>query len=501
MSFRRVGGLAAVALGTLLWLSCGQIYRPVVIPIATIPPNPANFHEVFSVNTNTAFNQGTAMQIDVSGDTEIGVANMGVIPTHAAILPSDGRAFVASAGSLDGVDTDAVMAFAPVPDSSTATGITSVTSYSLPNGSLPVFLATTQNNAVFSANFGTNSVSSLNSSANVVTLTSPVGRGPVALVETPDTVNLYVLNQTDNTVMDISPLDLTMLAPPIPVGSTPVWAVARVDNRRLYVVTQGSGQLVPIDIASNTVLASETNLSVGAGANFVLYDPTLNRLYVTNPVTGTVYVFSATGGLDPATGAANDTPTLLATINMSAGTNAPCPSGCSPSGVAALPDGSRFYVASYQYAASCPDPVVGLSSACVIPRLTVFDAPSITVKPFASSLVAPSLSLLMEPEFSAAQYAVPPLSSCTVVTPYAPGATRFRMFTVAAVDSSHVYASVCDAGMVADVAATSSPISQTGGNNTPDTLMSDLATPFGAGAPGPNGEPATQSPIFLLTGQ
>ena len=64
------------------------------------PPNPANFHAVFGISANVPFNPGTALQIDVSGDSDIGAANMGVNPTHAAILPNNSRVFVASAGSL-----------------------------------------------------------------------------------------------------------------------------------------------------------------------------------------------------------------------------------------------------------------------------------------------------------------------------------------------------------------------------------------------------------------
>ena len=80
MSFRRVGKLAVTIFATLIGLSCGEVYRPVVIPCSAgqIPgcpiqnnPNPANFHEVFAINTNVASFPGTAMQIDVAGDSVI----------------------------------------------------------------------------------------------------------------------------------------------------------------------------------------------------------------------------------------------------------------------------------------------------------------------------------------------------------------------------------------------------------------------------------------------
>src|SRR4051794_40364282 len=125
MSFRRVGWLAAAALATLVWMSCGEVYRPVVIPVSTVPPNPANFHAVFGISNNVSANPGSVLQIDVSGDTSVGVANMGINPTHAAAIPNNSRVFVASAGSLIPGDPDVITAFSPAPNSSQPVGITS----------------------------------------------------------------------------------------------------------------------------------------------------------------------------------------------------------------------------------------------------------------------------------------------------------------------------------------------------------------------------------------
>jgi len=588
MSFRRVGWVAAIALATLLDLSCGQVYRPVVIPTNITPPNPANFHAVFGISANAAFNPGTALQIDVSGDTNIGVANMGVNPTHAAISPNHTRVFVASAGSIFLGGADVITGFSPAAGGSNGIGTT--TTFSLPNiganqaagivsisevgnlvtmtlvgplinakvgttivvagavipgvtpptstgydGNFPIssvngatiqyvnaqfsnlpatsggtatipiplfcsylpdFLATSQTTAMYVANYGvengpncnlssTDSVAALNLTQNTVGTIAylPAGSHPIAMAETPNGQGLYVVNQGNNTVLDLSPTDLSTMAT-ISVDSTPVWAVARADNQRIYVLTQGdgalvSGKLVPIDTATNTILTSQTNLSVGMGANFILYDSNLNRLYVTNPTAGTVSVFSTTGGTDLG-GTPNDTPRLLATISMSAGANPPCPAGCSPVSVAALPDGSRFYVASYAAQAACSDPNIGAGSACMVPMLTVFDALSITVKPVTSSLLAPvpSLSLLTSPQFSPSQFAVPEIASCVVPATYTPGSTRFRMFATPAADSSHVYVSICDAASIADVNTTTNTIST--GGNSPDTLVTNIAPPFGA---------------------
>ncbi|HEV2397232.1 MAG TPA: hypothetical protein VGS27_09855 [Candidatus Sulfotelmatobacter sp.] len=582
MSFRRVGWLAATVLASLLWMSCGEVYRPVVIPVSIAPPNTANFHAVFGLNNNASPNSGTIMQIDVSGDSYIGQANMGLNPTHAAALVNGARIYVTSAGSLTPGNSDIVTAFSPAADSPLPAGIGATTVYSLPNvgpnqsaaitaisetgnvvtmalstpiiqatvgqqivisgvnigayngnfvissvngttiqytepptvtglaattggtatvpvptfcSYLPVFVTGVQASSVFVANYGaengttcsfasTDSVALLNPATGAVqqiaylnpTNASPAPH-PVALAETPNGLNLYVLNQGTNTVLDLSPTDLSTMAT-IPVGPTPVWAVARTDNQRVYVLTQGDGMLLPIDANTNTILPSQTNLSVGVGANYVVYDQSLNRLYVTNPLTGNLFVYSATGGVDLG-GNPNDTPKLMATIPMAGGTRPACPKACSPVSVAALPDGSRFYVASYITETACSDPNVG-PTPCIIPVLTLFDAPSITVKTVNSTLLkgSPSFSLLTAPFFSPTQYAVPPVASCVTPATYSPGATRFRMFTTAAADSSHVYVSMCDAGATADISTVTTSVNQ--GTNTPDTLVTDLVAPFGA---------------------
>jgi DNA-binding beta-propeller fold protein YncE len=496
MSVRRVSALVLTALAAMICLSCGDVYRPVVIPINPTPPNPSAFHAVFAVTSNVPFNQGAAFQIDVSGDTNIGQANMGWNPTHAAILPGNNRVFVSSSGSLFAGGADVVTAFTPAAASSVGTGLGTPTTFTFPNfgpaGStgqpiwscsyLPDFLATTQSNSAFVANYGvdndpaclpnlssTDSVAALSITTGAISNIAylPAGAHPVALAETPNAQHVYVVNQGNGTVTDLSPTDLSTLAT-MSVGSTPVWAVARNDNQRLYVLAQGNGTLVSIDTATDTV--RPTTLSVGAGANFLLFDRTLNRLYVTNPATGTVYVFSAAG----------DTPALLAAIDMNIGANPPCVSACSPVSVTALPDGSRFYVASYASEASCSDVNVG-PVPCIVPMVTVFDALSMAPKQPTSNLLAPSyaLPLLTSTSFSVGQYAVPPVPSCASAPTYTPGSTRFRMFTTASSDGSHVYVSICDAGTVADISTTTSTISA-GGTNAPDTLITNLPAPLGS---------------------
>jgi DNA-binding beta-propeller fold protein YncE len=550
------------------------------------------------------------LQIDVAGDSNIGVARMGINPTHAAIqrIGNSFRIFVASAGSVVNGDPDIITAFNPAFGS----GIANPFTFSLPNvgpnqGSAiaaitesgnvvtvtlasainsatiggpivisgviiqggdvkqqgayngnftitsisgntiqysdpisgllsatggtatiplpmfcsyqPDFVTTAQTNAAYVANYGqengtncslasTDSVAALNTGNNTVANIKylPAGSHPVLMAETPNAQNLYVANQGDGispaTVMNLSPVDLSTIAT-IPIGVNPSWIATRPDGQFVYVVTQGDGQLSTISTVFNTVTSAQ---SVGVGANYILYDKSMNRLYVTSPASGLVYIFSATGNTPtPLPTPSGNPPGALVIPAVPPCAAAPATCGpVTPVSVAALPDGSRFYVASYQTQTPCSDPYAG-SGPCIIPMLTVFDARSLTIRAASSSYFGAELSLLSGPPFAPVnpptppQYAIPAVPSCAPAAIYSPTATRFRMFATASADSSHVYVSICDAGAIADVSTTTNTLNQ--GTNADDKLVIDLLAPFSAGAPGPNNQPPPQSPVFLLAGQ
>jgi YVTN family beta-propeller protein len=561
MSFRNKGWMAATLLAILICVACGQIYRPVVIPINNIPPSPGNFHAVFSLNTNAVYGldpgptlvygPGSAMQIDVGGDTDLGIATLvdgsvsGANPTHGISLPNFSRVFVASAGSVVVNGLDAISSFVPATQSATSSGIGAATVVSYPNfipsptpnsppflcQYLPDFVAASQNATVYVANFGvenappvcnpnsppgalttsTDSISVVNASTNVITniVYLPAGSNPVAMaqVQTPNGNKLYVLNQGTNTVASFYTVDMTPTTTTGTVagfaGTTPAWVVARGDGQQVYVLSQGDGQLWTINAATDTVIG---NVSVGAGANYVLYDPNLNRLYVTNPNNSSAYIFSVAGSL----------PSLLNTIVLgsgSAGNYPACVNAC-PMSVAALPDGTEAYIASYQLigGTGCTDtdliptpPLLTSPSSCsVTASVTVLDALSTTVTSTISA-------------FPSGTTSVPEVANCLPASAtglYNPGlvlipnatpgpiyrfAARFRVSAVAAADSSRVYVSVCDAGSVAIVNTTDGNTNNPGQNIPDDTLVLDLATPFGIGTPS-NSLPQ-QNPILLFRGQ
>ncbi|MGB0011643.1 MAG: YncE family protein [Candidatus Sulfotelmatobacter sp.] len=373
---------------------------------------------------------------------------------------------------------------------------------SIPNQ--PVFVNSTENAFMYVANYNSNSVATINTTSNAVTNTAIVGTNPVSLAETPNALKLYVANQGSNTVSSLNPVDLTPNTVTGFTGVTPIWLVARGDSQKVYALTEGDGQLVTIDVGSDTVTSS---LPVDPGANYIFLDPTLNRLYVTNPITQTVYVFSDTGGLSG--GVVSDVPNLMGTISFKAGSTS-CPAGCTPVSVTALLDGTRFYVATYEASTACPAGT-GVTGACVIPRLTVFNANTLSLMypsaPSLTLLVGPapctptsSTSCQMNWPFVAGQTAVPQVASCATepLYPalYTPSTTRFRVFTAASEDSTRVYVSMCDAGAIAAINTSGGNTNNPGTGLPADSLVTDLLA-----APEPNSATAVQNPIFLLMGQ
>ena len=293
MSVRRAFGLKFVLLLLLVCVGCGDTFRPVATPLIPPQPSPAAPHSILMLSTNGPNNRGTSSNFDVSGDTTSAVAPLGLGPIHAALTPNNLQFYVAN--SLE----DSVSTFSPG-------GIGPVTTISLPLGSKPAFVHTTENGNVYVANFGSMSVAAISTTTNVITNPLiPVGNQPMALAETSDGAKLYAANSADDTVTSINTAALTPVAT-IPTDATPVWLLARPDavqvqpvGFRVYVLNSGGGTLSTINTATDTTIPP--NVPVGAGANFMVYDKTRTQLYVVNPTLPKVVVLNA----------ATDPPTLV----------------------------------------------------------------------------------------------------------------------------------------------------------------------------------------------
>ncbi|MBZ5512301.1 MAG: YncE family protein [Acidobacteriia bacterium] len=333
---RSVPAGIAAALAWVLLSGCGDVYRPVANPVLK-PGGDPQAARVAVVLSNNNGSPGMSTSVDISGDTNIGNFVVGRSPVHAAFAALTAQALVANKND------DSLSVFTPLAQGSTVTFIT------LPAGSAPVYLASTQVGFMYVANSGTNSVGVITTFNNALETSIPVGRTPVALVQTPDTTLLYSVNKGDGTVSAISPPDNSVVAT-IPVGSSPVAAAINSDGKTLYVANQGSGTVSAINVASNTVVAT---VAAGASPTFLLFEPGRRRLYVANTGSNTISVFDADIGL-----------TLIKTVAVDAG----------PASIAALPDGTRLYVAN----AGCSD-AVNLTG-CSGTTVTVLDAVSLAVR-------------------------------------------------------------------------------------------------------------------------
>lgn len=451
--------LVGLLLSVGLWTACGDVFRPVAVPVVGNPPDPANYHFAMVVSQNAPGSPSSAMQIDVSGDSNVGNAKLGLGPVHAAVLPPvGGRVYVAN--NLD----DSVSTFAPAPPCFVAPCPVSspgpVSTISLPAGSAPVFVHSTQSTVMYVANFGTNSVAAINAQSNVVSHLIPVAGKPSVLAEMPNGQKLYSVNQADPALSlgpSITPINTIDSSTGTSITSltSPVWAVASSDNTSIFVLDSATGLISVIDTATDNIAAVTPSAeSAGPGANFMFLDRHLNRLYVTNPVANTLAIYNAA-----VNNVATSTPPKLMTA-------APIPlpaTASNPVMVTSLQNGTNAYVISNQ--------VVG----------NTLNAEVTLIRSADNKIVGNPIRL---PSVNLASIPAPALGNCQNST-----LTRFRTSIASSVDSSKVYVSVCDAGTTYVIRTT---------NNTV-VLPNGMSSPVSAYTPMTGLQPPPQNPVLVIT--
>jgi YVTN family beta-propeller protein len=440
-AFKGVSFVFVLALG-VIESSCGDVYRPVAQVVPGTPPDPAAIHFIVAVSTNgndalvsgvcqpsgtpppCISNIGSASRLDVSGDTNLGVLQTGLVPIHAALLQNASRQYIANYGD------DTVTENAPSSPTVTST-------ISLAPGAKPVFVHTSENSNVYVANSGNNTVSVINAASNVVTTNVPVGPNPIALAEMPNSGStnqkLYVASRGSNSLTVINVVDDSVGAP-VPIGAPQVWAVARPDSRRIYVL-DSTGTISTIDTLTDSVLANSASPSAGAGANFMFLDSKAQRLYVTNPNPA----FHRLSIFD------------ISEVNPSAPVNpvASLDLGQSVAGSFYLPvsvtgigDGSRAYVATYQLTTCGP---VSAPFPCINTSVAVINVSSNTVSKFVP--IASAVPVDATNSDGCGGTASPN------ATPWTPGSARFRLSAAASgggtTSNFKVYVAQCDAQNVA----------------------------------------------------
>jgi len=357
MRLARLSRVVLILAVAAIELNCGETFRPIALPQNPNPPDPQKLDFALVLSTNgpdvcsppsgtcdTQAHPGGASRIDVSGDSNVGTATVGLVPVHAALIPP-GRSQAYVANKLE----DTISFFA------TGTPAT-VTTISLPPGSAPVFVHTTQTDTVYSANSGLNTVSVISVARNVVTKTIPVGVNPVALAETQDGKKMYVVNQGSSTVTVITTVD-DVAGTNISVTGSPSWAAARLDSRFVYVL--GSGVITAID--TNTDVPVPLTASV-PNASFAFLDPELNRIYLTTTDNKLLTV-----------DVSEDAPIALPAVDLSP----VCSTGCVLDSVTTLPSNGQVYVASHstnQTVCSHLDGVPDDAPPCVTTNVFVLQA-------------------------------------------------------------------------------------------------------------------------------
>lgn len=527
----------AVTTGMILlfaasFVSCGDYYRPVAQPIQGIQPSPAAAHSIFAVNTDgisdNHHGNGSASDIDASGDSVMGNVVAGLAPVHAALTPNGASLYIVNSGqdtvTANRPSSPTVAAAVSLPASPSAqitqvSGNGSTATYSYSGGSSlfslgdtvyvtgcitagfngvftvsgagansfsvanstagadnpesfgalaktpnAVFAGTTDNNNMYVAAYGTNSVSVINTTTNVVNVTIPVGAHPVALAEIPNNQKVYVANHGSSAAAgSVSVIDTTSgvvskticLAggSPCSFGPAPVWATARSDSGRVFVL-DANGTIYVIDTGSDTVV--DSSHSAGAGANFMYFDPTFSRLFVTNPLAATLTVFDVSGSV-PASHPGSP-------IAIPAASSA-CTSAAVPQSVTVLGDGTKAYVASYQ-----------LTAGSVCTQLSVVDT--------GSGTLLKTIPLTQSTDTSAQ-------TSC--------GMIGFRTFAAASGGGANslfkIYVAQCDAGSIAVVNTYS-----VNGNPADSYSGAQISGPLSTFPPLSTGIPPAQNPVFLVAG-
>ena len=162
-------------LGFVLWLyvictGCGDTFRPIIIPNPPTFPNPAAAHSVVAISDNGTTVGGSAMVIDVSGDSAVSVADcttplcIGVAPVHAVQQTANQALVVNHSDSISKVNFSGVT-------------ISSTTTIGLPPGSAPNFVAVAPNQTtayVTLPNFVPPSVGVVSTTSNNMFATIPL---------------------------------------------------------------------------------------------------------------------------------------------------------------------------------------------------------------------------------------------------------------------------------------------------------------------------------------
>jgi len=176
---------------------------------------------------------GGVVVVDIATKTGLTTFSLGTgwMPLGIAVHPDGQRAYLAFA-DVTGSHRDVVRVFDTVTMTPTDTSISV--------GARPTGVAVTPDGAkVYVSNNLDNSVSVIDTLANLPTKTVAVGLAPAGLAVSPDNTRVYVVNNKGNTVNVIGVTSDAIVGNPISVGRGPESIAISPDGKRAYVTNAG----------------------------------------------------------------------------------------------------------------------------------------------------------------------------------------------------------------------------------------------------------------------
>jgi len=178
--------------------------------------------------------------------------------------------------------------------------------------------AATPDWTAFVANYGSNTVTPIDTATGTTGTPIAVGSEPESIAITPNGRTAYVVNGNSDTVTPITTLT-NAPGPPISVGSFPEAIAITPDGKMAYVTNDSSNTVTPINIPTNT---TQPSIPVGLDPAGIAITPSGHTAYVADFGSNSVV------------------PIDLATRVV----GAPIPVGNIPEQIAVSPDGATVYV-------------------------------------------------------------------------------------------------------------------------------------------------------------
>ena len=312
-----------IAVLGLFVAGCTNTFRQIALPLPTQTGDPAPLNRaLFAATAGSAITDppGSVTMVDVPGDTNVGVEQVGINPVMIGLTFGGGRAVTANTA-----DNTASSFLTGVP-------FGTVNTTSLPIGSGATFVHSRQPSKFYIALSAIDALGVVDSSLALVKQVPLTGcTNPTPISQLPNGGNVYVGCEGGGGIAVVTSSDNVQL-PFVTgyTGSTPVWLDASFDGKYTFVANQGSSTVSVICTSTDVTVCPVGNKEIASiplsGApSYVKYDTHSGHVLVAG--AGFVSVLDASG----------TTPTFAdvtgSPLTFSGNT-----------WVTALKDGSRLYV-------------------------------------------------------------------------------------------------------------------------------------------------------------